>query len=432
MGYFYFPMELADLHSLFLNSKGVTTDTRTVEPGKIFFALKGENFNGNAFAAKALEDGAAYAVIDDIAYDNNAQCILVADALETLQDLATYHRQKMNIPVIGITGSNGKTTTKELMRDVLAKKYHTLATKGNLNNHIGVPLSLLEITTEHQVAIIEMGANHVEEIAMLSRISQPDFGLITNIGQAHIGEFGGQENIIKGKCELYDHLHSKPGIAFVDSSSDILMDKSRGIERIIYGEGDQSKTPCHLISADPFLTFSWMGRQVETALIGDYNLSNIAAAIAVGIHFEVTIDDIQSAISEYIPDNNRSQLLVKKSTRIIMDAYNANPNSMEVALDNLNKMSAKKKLVILGDMLELGELSDNAHQSLIAKVEAQGLDYVFVGPLFKSMSNGAAMFYEDTAAAAKALAEYDFSDTLVLIKGSRGIRLERLLEVISP
>ena len=432
MGYFYFPMKLATLHSLFINSKGVTTDTRAVQAGELFFALKGERFNGNSFAAKALDDGAAYAVIDEIAYQNDSRCILVDNVLETLQDLATYHRQTMDIPVIGITGSNGKTTTKELMRDVLSKKYCTLATKGNLNNHIGVPLTLLELTAKHELAIIEMGANHVEEIALLSRIAQPDFGLITNIGQAHIGEFGGQENIIKGKCELYDHLRTKPGIAFVASNSAILMDKSEGIERIIYGEGNESSTVCRLLSADPFLTFEWNERQVETALIGDYNLSNIGAAIAVGSHFDVSAEDIQSAISEYVPDNNRSQLMIKGSTRIIMDAYNANPNSMGVALDNLNKMSAPKKLAILGDMLELGELSKAAHQSLIDKVESYGIDYAFIGPVFKSLSNGTAMFFMDTAEATNELSGYDFSNTLVLVKGSRGIRLERLLEVINP
>ncbi len=429
MGYFHYLMELAQLHSIFSASDGVTTDTRKVGPRKIFFALKGDRFNGNEFASEAIEKGAAYAVIDDEEFNTEPNCILVEDVLQTLQSLASYHRQQLNIPIIGITGSNGKTTTKELLFGVLSKKYRTLATKGNLNNHIGVPLTLLELNPEHEIAIIEMGANHVNEIALLSRIASPDYGLITNIGTAHIGEFGGQANIIKGKCELFDHIRTHGGKVFVNGESQILMGNSQGIDRIVYGKNAESSIDCQLISADPFLVFDWKDTKVETQLIGDYNLININAAIAIGENFEVDPNDICSAISAYDPDNNRSQLIIRGNTRIIMDAYNANPSSMEVALDNLSSMSAEKKMAILGDMLELGDESEAYHRSVIAKVEELGINTLFVGPEFMSHSNSSS-FYPDAKSAIKGIGDLDLSDTLILIKGSRGIRLESLLEAI--
>lgn len=424
-------MDIEELHQLFLQSTGACTDTRNIKENGIYFALKGERFNGNEYALSALEKGASWAVVDESIAIENPRLVRVGDVLQTLQDLAHVHRKHLGITVIGITGSNGKTTTKELMRDVLAKKYRLHATRGNLNNHIGVPLTLLELTGQHELAIIEMGANHLGEINLLSRIADPDLGLITNIGRAHIGEFGGYQNIITAKTELFEYLKSKNAKAFVHGESEILLEKSTGLEQFIYGRHPQSQVHCQLTSADPYLELDWEGQHIITQLIGDYNLSNICAAIALGKYFEVASSDIISAISEYDPDNNRSQLVEKAGRKIIMDAYNANPDSMEAALKNLSNMAGGSKLAILGDMLELGDESLSAHKKIIALANQLGLEAVYVGPEFiQAAEDLKSNYFEKTADLASELEKHSLDSDLILIKGSRGIRLEGLLEIL--
>lgn len=423
-------MEIQELHGHFLNSSGVSTDTRNITPDSIFFALKGERFNGNEYALQAIEAGASYAVVDEPIDAQNSRLIQTENVLKALQDLAAFHRAYLEIPIIGITGSNGKTTTKELMRDILRKKFELHATRGNLNNHIGVPLTLLELTDKHELAIIEMGANHVGEIAELCSIADPDLGLITNIGRAHIGEFGGAENIIKAKSELLVHLREKEGLAFVLGSSDVLMKKSEGLERIIYGDHEESQTFCNLSSADPFLQVGWKDHQVKSNLIGDYNLDNICAAIALGDFFQVPPVDIVAAIQDYDPDNNRSQMIERGGKRIILDAYNANPDSMEAALRNLSQMNAGSKLAILGDMLELGDESSASHRDIIALADELGIDSIYVGPEFCAVQGEKGRFYSHTDEAAHSFSEEPIQAELILIKGSRGIKLEDLVEKI--
>ncbi|MFT4662851.1 MAG: UDP-N-acetylmuramoyl-tripeptide--D-alanyl-D-alanine ligase, partial [Patiriisocius sp.] len=363
-------MKLEKLYSLFLENPKISTDTRKITEGSIFFALKGDNFNGNKYAEEALEKGASYAIIDEEKYRKSDNFIIVDDVLKALQDLATYHRSQLTIPVIGLTGSNGKTTTKELIRAVLSQKHNCLATVGNLNNHIGVPLTILSITKEHEIAIIEMGANHVGEIESLCRIALPNFGLITNIGRAHIGEFGGFDNIIKAKTELYKtmlqsnkHLifdsseeQNDDRVIFVNGDDMLLMDKSDGRKRHTYGSKSMYDTEGVYHSQDPFLNVSWESKDIliKTQLIGKYNTDNILAAVAIGEHFNVSDNMIKEALENYTPTNNRSQIQKTAKNTLIMDAYNANPSSVEVAIENLLTMEANKKFFILGDMLELG------------------------------------------------------------------------------
>jgi len=427
-------MELESIYEIFLKHPKVSTDSRKIEQGSLFFALKGENFDGNKYAADSLEKGAAYAIVDDPGLADHDHVILVKDVLTTLQALAGHHRLKLDIPIIGLTGSNGKTTTKELMHAVLSKKYNCIATIGNLNNHIGVPLTLLRMTDQHELAIIEMGANHVDEIAFLSRIASPNFGLITNIGKAHIGEFGGFDKIIQGKTELYTAIASSQGKLFVNGNDSLLMEKSKDIDRLTYGESSTDNTEGNYHSQDPFLNVKWQGEDVviKTQLVGKYNTDNVLAAVAIGEYFKVPKDKIKQALEEYTPTNNRSQIQKTEKNTLIMDAYNANPSSVEVAIENLVAMETRNKYFILGDMLELGNDSPKEHQGIYDLVVENSLQGIFVGPEFQRVfkDRDGLLSYASTKEALAAISKMNLTNKLILLKGSRGMRLETLCPAI--
>lgn len=358
--------QIEKLYEIYLESRGICTDSRKLEKGNLFFALKGPNFNGNKFAQKVLEEGALAVVIDEKEYSlEDEKYILVEDALQALQQLATHHREQLNIPVIGITGSNGKTTSKELIHAVLAKKYKVFATSGNLNNHIGVPLSLLSIKNIHEIAIIEMGANHIGEIASYCKIAQPTHGLITNIGKAHIGEFGGFENIIIGKSELFDFLKKNDGVPFINTQDAVLKNMLKRFSNAVTfpSEGDDLELKPEKGTA--FLRYSTEGfSHIETHLVGQFNYLNVAAALCIGKYFEVPMEKAIEATQEYFPENMRSQMIKTDNYTIILDAYNANPDSMELAIKSLSAIENTESVVILGDMLELGDTSELEHEKL--------------------------------------------------------------------
>lgn len=362
-------MNIPSLYELFLRNPSVQTDTRKLQSGDLFFALKGENFNGNKFAQQAIDAGAACAVIDEAAYVIEGKTFLVDDVLTTLQELAKHHRQQFNIPFIAITGSNGKTTTKELVHAVLSRKYRTATTEGNLNNHIGIPLTILKIKPDAEIAVIEMGANHQREIAGYCTYTLPDYGIITNCGKAHLEGFGGVEGVRKGKGELYDWLREHDGTAFVMWDYDYLRDMSQGMPHIItYGTTDAS-IEGHTIKSEPFLEVSITNGAstgtIHSQLVGDYNLPNILLAVTIGKHFGVPDEDIRKAIEEYQPSNSRSQLIKAGSNQIILDAYNANPSSMKLAIENFARLAAPSKVLMLGAMAELGAESLEEHQLIV-------------------------------------------------------------------
>ncbi len=425
------------LYAVFKNHPLICTDTRNIKKNSIFFALKGGNFNGNEFAAKAIEAGSEYAVVDEKQFCISDNYLLVEDALTALQELAKYHRSHLQIPIIGITGSNGKTTTKELIHAVLSSKYKTLATTGNLNNHIGVPLTLLSISPEHQMAVIEMGANHMKEIEFLCNIAAPDFGIITNIGKAHIEGFGSVENIAIGKSELYTAIKNKTGILFVNGDNDQLTKLSNGIYRITYGTHPNNNFVAAFENSDPFLQLILVTlnktRILKTQIIGKYNFDNCVAAAVIGNYFGVDENQIVHALENYIPSNNRSQVIKKGSNTILLDAYNANPSSMEVAINNFAAMNVLNKIVILGDMLELGSESEKEHQHIVNLLAEKGLvNAILVGPLFMKVTNNRKMLqFKDSASASEYLSKNKIHNSSILLKGSRGIKLETLLEVIS-
>ncbi len=418
-------MNIADLHKLFLTSEGVTTDTRKISPNCIFFALKGENFNGNEFANDALEKGASYAVIDEKPLETHEQFILVDDVLKTLQQLANFHRKYLNIPIIGLTGSNGKTTTKELIKSVLETKFNVVATKGNLNNHIGVPLTLLSMNESTEIGIVEMGANHLKEIELLSEISEPNYGYITNFGKAHLEGFGGVAGVIQGKSELYSFLRRTRGKTFLNTDDLLQADQADGIEFIEF-----NKETVQLVSTDPFIKVICKAVEINSNLIGIYNYTNIAAAICAGCYFEVPMDKIKFGIENYTPSNNRSQIISKGSNQIILDAYNANPSSMRVALENFAVMKGENKIVILGDMFELGEESAKEHQEIAELSESLGFKHVvLIGKAFSTTRVKNALLY-DTFESFKT-SKYEFPvNYTYLIKGSRGMALERILDLL--
>lgn len=425
-------MDIQTLYDYFLRSTGITTDTRKIEQGQIYFALKGERFDGNQYTRDALKAGATLAVIDDGKYHIPGQTFLTEDVLTTLQQLANHHRKQFPIPVIGITGSNGKTTTKELVHAVLKQKYNVLATIGNLNNHIGVPLTLLRLKPEHEIAIIEMGANHVNEIGLLCQIAEPDYGIITSIGKAHIGEFGSFEAIKKTKSELYQWVAQHQGKAFVNNDVEVLKemsDRSDVTERITYGSDPSCHYYYRYLGSNPYVQFSMSGLVIDTQLPGQYNYNNFTTAATVGQYFGVAAAQIQNALSAYQSDNNRSQIVKKDSFTLIMDAYNANPSSMESALNNLKNMSSVKKGAILGHMLELGEYSLKEHQDIASLAESLQLDFlILVGKEFEPVKvSDSTLKFTDAQQAGDWWNQQDLSDFLVLIKGSRGIQLEKVV-----
>ncbi len=426
-------MNIQGLHELFLNCSSVSTDTRKIVPDSMFFAIKGERFDANTFAAEALEKGAAYVVIDNSEFYIDARTVLVGDSLEALQQLAKFHRQYLKLPVIGLTGSNGKTTTKELMLAVLGQKYKVKATIGNLNNHIGVPLTLLSFDQSTQLGIVEMGANHQKEIEFLCDLALPDYGYITNFGKAHLEGFGGIEGVIKGKSELYDHLRSHDKMAFVNQDDLLQVEKSDGIARFSFGlQCDECQLRIESVDAEPFVNVTYNGQKIQTQLIGAYNANNISAAIAVGKYFEVDDILIKKALENYAPDNNRSQLLKQGSNEVIMDAYNANPSSMAAALRNFAGLKRERKVAILGDMFELGVESAAEHAAIVEMLSDQSAKFIFVGHDFYKARNSRPgfLFFSEYDELRQFLIAQPITDSTILIKGSRGMALERILEIL--
>ena len=424
-------MNLEQLHTLFLQHPLVTTDTRKIEKDSIFFALKGPNFNGNAFATEALQKGAAFAVIDEEAFLNGERTILVDDVLATLQELGTFHRNYCKATVISLTGSNGKTTTKELIHSVLSKKYKTIATQGNLNNHIGVPLTLLTIQESTEMAIVEMGANHQKEIEELSNISQPDFGYITNFGKAHLEGFGGVEGVIKGKSELYDYLLANDRHVFLNGDDPIQKDKLSGyIKKIGFSQEDKDFYQIKSLGANPFVKLAFENLEINTQLTGAYNFPNCAIAVLIGKYFNVPHEEIQEALESYVPDNNRSQILKHQEHTILLDAYNANPTSMEAALESFAKMQATEKIVFLGDMFELGEDALKEHQYIAQVAKRLNFKNVYlVGEHFNSVTTDYKTF-PSFEALKNSIELSTMKPATILIKGSRGMAMERLLKLL--
>jgi UDP-N-acetylmuramoyl-tripeptide--D-alanyl-D-alanine ligase len=426
-------MNIEALYALYIKHPSVQTDTRKLKSGDIFFALKGPNFNGNAFAKQALDAGAAYVVIDEKEYEVPGKTILVDDVLQTLQQLAGLHRKQFSIPFIAITGSNGKTTTKELIHAVLASAYKTYTTEGNLNNHIGIPLTILKIKQDAEIAVIEMGANHIGEIASYCQIAFPTHGLITNCGKAHLEGFGGIEGVRKGKGELFDYLRTLThGIAFINWDYDYLHEMSKGISGIIkYGTTKEAHIIGHVEKNDPLLEVSInQGMDIKhiiTNLVGDYNLPNILAAITVGKYFKVAEEKIATAIHDYIPSNSRSQLIQKGTNQIILDAYNANPSSMKLAIENFARLKEEKKVLMLGAMAELGTESIHEHQLIIDLIKKYPWTaVVMVGGDFKKISHPYLQL-DNATEAGQWLKDQHFENTRILIKGSRSMQMERVL-----
>ncbi|TYB79407.1 UDP-N-acetylmuramoyl-tripeptide--D-alanyl-D-alanine ligase [Bizionia myxarmorum] len=427
-------MEIQTLHERFLSCEGVCTDTRKITKNCLFFALKGENFDGNTFTQQALEQGAKFVVIDDSSYEKDDNTILVNDVLSALQKLAMFHRDYLGIPIIALTGSNGKTTTKELIHTVLSKRYRTIATVGNLNNHIGVPLTLLSMTKNTEMGVVEMGANHQGEIAFLCKLAKPDFGYITNFGKAHLEGFGGTEGVIKGKSEMYNYLQDYGKQIFINNSDPIQVEKSRNANTILFADSElENQLKIHFLDASPFVHLEFQNQHISSHLIGSYNFNNIAAAIAIGNFFKVPTDSIKEAIESYIPTNNRSQIITRGSTEIILDAYNANPSSMTVALVHFSKQKHAKKIVILGDMFELGPEAKIEHQAIVDLVEKLDIQQaLFLGENFNKAkcNNPQTIFYDSFQAFREDFNTESLNSALVLIKGSRGMALERVMELL--
>ena len=427
-------MNIQEIHTLFLKCNSVSIDTRKIEPNSLFVAIKGERFDANTFAKEAIEKGASYVIIDNEAYCIDDRTILVKDSLITLQELAAYHRTYLNLPIIALTGSNGKTTTKELINVVLSKKFNTKATVGNLNNHIGVPLTLLSFSTATEIGIVEMGANHQKEIEFLCKIAQPDFGYITNFGKAHLEGFGGVEGVIKGKSEMYVFLRDKHKKAFVNNDDVIQVAKSKDIETITFSQ-IEAKAFVYIksVTANPFVAIELDDTFVKSHLIGLYNANNIIAAITIGKYFNISNNDIKNAIESYIPENNRSQLITKGTNTIILDAYNANPSSMAVALENFIQLDKTNKLIIIGDMFELGHESLTEHKIIVdSLLKENRIECCFVGPDFLSnkVLKSNFHFFKTFENLSDFIKNRNVENSTILIKGSRGMALERTLELL--
>lgn len=427
-------MTVQTIHSLFLKCSSVSIDTRKIEPNSFFVAIKGERFDANTFAKEAIAKGASYVIIDNKEFYIDERTILVEDSLTALQELSKFHRHYLKIPIIALTGSNGKTTTKELINVVLAKKYRTKATFGNLNNHIGVPLTLLSFSKETEIGIVEMGANHQKEIEFLCEIAQPDYGYITNFGKAHLEGFGGVEGVIKGKSEMYNYLIANNKSVFVNLDDAIQEEKTRVMNRITFSQMNKnSNVFINKITANPFVVIETLGMVIKSNLIGLYNANNINAAITIGNHFGVAVQDIKDAIESYVPENNRSQMLLKGSNEIILDAYNANPSSMEVALENFLQLDKSNKIVIIGDMFELGAESLEEHKAIVEKLNNHSeFQCHFVGKDFfaNAIEKSNFHFYPTFEDFTKFLSATKLENQTLLIKGSRGMALERTLEYL--
>ncbi|MGE5519548.1 MAG: UDP-N-acetylmuramoyl-tripeptide--D-alanyl-D-alanine ligase [Candidatus Dadabacteria bacterium] len=432
-------MKLEQLYDIYLQYPSIQTDTRKLKAGDLFFALKGEKFNGNQFASKALESGAAYAIIDQSEFDIPGKTIVVEDVLSTLQEMALYHRKQFSIPFIAITGSNGKTTTKELIHAVLSSSYTTYTTEGNLNNHIGVPLTILKIRDDAQMAVIEMGANHRGEIASYCKIALPTHGLITNCGKAHLEGFGGVEGVRKGKGELFDYLRENDGLAFLINDYDYLLEMSRGIKEIFTYGTHNADIVGNVLQSDPFLDVKFtegINRVLKTNLVGNYNLPNILAAVAVGKYFKVPEQKMQTAIEGYSPTNSRSQMVEKNSNRIILDAYNANPSSMKAAIENFASLHAGEiagndhKILVLGAMAELGPESPDEHKALVDEIKQHNWkEVLLVGGDFLNIEHP---FKQFTTAidAGEWLKQKNIHHSYILVKGSRSMAMEKVMEYI--
>lgn len=427
-------MSIIDLYDLFIHNPQITTDSRNCPKGSIFFALKGDKFDGNQYAGKALASGCVYAVIDNPDYYIGERTILVDNVLKTLQQLAHHHRKVLGLPIIGITGTNGKTTTKELLAAVLSTKFNLLYTEGNFNNHIGVPLTLLRLTHDHEMAVIEMGASHPGDIKELVDIVHPNYGIITNVGRAHLEGFGSFEGVIRTKGELYDYIRRSKGKIFIKKENEYLQSIAKGIEQITYGNGDDAFASGQVVSCDPFLVFNWKQQGklhiVETHMIGSYNLDNVLAAVAVGRFFKIPAERISRAIAAYEPTNNRSQFKKTDNNELIIDAYNANPSSMKVALDNFITMPVQPKAIILGDMRELGPTSDELHAEVVEQIKKGQFDKVFLcGEHFSKVGKEFSPF-ATTEAMVEELRKQPLKGYHILIKGSHSMGLEKLADIL--
>lgn len=430
-------MKVETIYQKFIQCNGVTTDSRHCPEGSLFVALKGDNFNGNTFAAKALDSGCRYAIVDEVEYATDERYILVENSLITLQQLAHHHRKTLGTPVIGITGTNGKTTTKELMAAVLSKKFNLLYTEGNLNNHIGVPLTLLRLKNEHELAVIEMGASHPGDIKELSEIAEPDYGLITNVGKAHLQGFGSFEGVIHTKGELYDNLRERgKKVIFLHNDSPHLKAIAHGLKPLLYGTAEGLYVSGNTSGENANLVFHWKNGSeakeyiVETQLIGAYNLPNALAAIAVGRFFNVNPTDINQALIAYTPKNNRSQLKKTDDNTLIIDAYNANPTSMLASIGNFHRLNVEKKMLILGDMRELGKESNQEHQNIVDYLkECNFENVILVGEQFGATRHHFT-HYPDTSALINALQANKPTGRTILIKGSNGIKLSTIVDYL--
>ena len=431
-------MNIEQLYQTYLQSHRVTTDSRQITPGCLFFAFRGATFDGNAFAPQALEQGAALCVISDPQYKVDDRCVVVDDVLATLQQLAAHHRRQLTIPVIGITGTNGKTTTKELVHAVLARRYRTHATTGNFNNHLGVPLTLLSIPADTQIAIVEMGANHPGEIEALCRIADPDFGLITNVGRAHLEGFGSFEGVVHTKTELYRHLAAKHGSAFVNADNDILIQQADlcHLSAHTYGSVEKAQVRGHLVGSDPYMKFYVEEGDnvytIQSQLLGNYNFDNAMAAVAVGRHFRVDLWDIKEAVEQYAPSNRRSQYKETGRNTLFLDCYNANPSSMKVALDNLQSLPKEHKVAMLGGMRELGDASQAEHETIVNRLlSCPDIEAVLVGPEFAFAADNASLqWFPDADAAVAYFAAHPLSGATILLKGSNGEQMWKLEPVL--
>jgi len=435
-------MHTVDLYSIFLRHPVVTTDSRNCQPGSIFFALRGEKFDGNDYIEQALQNGAAFAVGDRADLPQDSRIIRVDNALQSLQNLANYHRKQLNPKVIAITGTNGKTTTKELIAATLSTLYPTLFTQGNLNNHIGVPLTLLRLKPEHRFAVIEMGANHQGEIRELCRIAEPDFGLITNVGKAHLEGFGSFEGVVRAKTELYDYIREKGGSIFVNIDNPILKERSENTNRIFYGTSPEAFVQGRIIDSESYLEMEWWRDsdamfRIKTQLVGNYNFENVLAAICVAVYFcaetRHAISLLNQAIADYTPTNNRSQSMKTQRNHLIIDAYNANPSSMQVALDNFLNLKDSPKMVIIGEMKELGEYSLEEHQKLVDRLRESAIDKIILcGENFRNIASISLEWtvFQHTQELLDYLQAENFSGFNILIKGSRANQLEKTIEFL--